>query len=127
MDTDKKRWIILIAACLINLCLGSIYAWSVFASSMTDYFNSHLNLNVTAGDLAIVYTVANAVGPITMISGGWFNDRLGPKKVIAIGGIMFGGGMILSGFAQHHKHKEKSKGICPQVPFFMLKYRQGCI
>lgn len=99
MNTDKKRWIILTAACLINLCLGSIYAWSVFASSMTDYFNNTLDLNVTAGDLAIVYTVANAVGPITMISGGWFNDRLGPKKVIAIGGIMFGGGMILSGFA----------------------------
>ena len=99
MNTDKKRWVILTAACLINLCLGSIYAWSVFASSMTDYFNNSLNLTVTAGDLAIVYTVANAVGPITMISGGWFNDRLGPKKVIAIGGIMFGGGMVLSGFA----------------------------
>lgn len=99
MNTDKKRWVILTAACLINLCLGSIYAWSVFASSMTDYFNNSLNVTVTAGDLAIVYTVANAVGPITMISGGWFNDRLGPKKVIAIGGIMFGGGMVLSGFA----------------------------
>lgn len=99
MNLDKKRWVILTAACLINLCLGSIYAWSVFASSMTDYFNIVLQKNVTAGDLAIVYTIANAVGPITMISGGWFNDRLGPKKVIALGGIMFGGGMILSGFA----------------------------
>lgn len=99
MHTDKKRWIILIAACLINLCLGSLYAWSVFASSMTEYFNTALHLNVTPGDLAIVYTIANAVGPITMISGGWFNDHLGPKKVIALGGIMFGGGMILSGFA----------------------------
>ncbi len=99
MSIDKKRWVVLAAACLINLCLGSIYAWSVFASSMTTYFNDVLHLNVTAGDLAIVYTIANAVGPITMISGGWFNDRLGPKKVIALGGIMFGGGMVLSGFA----------------------------
>lgn len=99
MNLDKKRWVILTAGCLINLCLGSIYAWSVFASSMTEYFNTALQLNVTAGDLAIVYTIANGVGPITMISGGWFNDRLGPKKVIALGGIMFGGGMILSGFA----------------------------
>ncbi|CUQ18029.1 L-lactate MFS transporter [Clostridium baratii] len=99
MHTDKKRWVILIAACLINLCLGSLYAWSVFASSMTEYFNNTLHLNITVGNLAIVYTIANAVGPITMISGGWFNDHLGPKKVIALGGIMFGGGMILSGFA----------------------------
>ncbi len=98
-NTDKKRWVILVAACLINLCLGSIYAWSVFASSMAEYFSGKLGLDITTGDLAIVYTIANAVGPITMISGGWFNDRLGPKKVIALGGIMFGGGMILSGFA----------------------------
>ena len=99
MSLDKKRWVILIAACFINLCLGSIYAWSVFASSLVDYFHNHLQLNVTVGDLAIVYTIANAVGPITMISGGWFNDRLGPKKVIALGGIMSGVEMILSGFA----------------------------
>jgi len=99
MNIDKKRWIILASACLINLCLGSIYAWSVFASAMTDYFNTTLHLNVTPGDLAIVYTIANSVGPITMISGGWVNDRLGPKKVIALGGLMFGGGMIASGFA----------------------------
>lgn len=84
MNLDKKRWVILTAACLINLCLGSIYAWSVFASSMTDYFNHVLQQNVTAGDLAIVYTIANAVGPITMISGGWFNDRLGPKKSLPL-------------------------------------------
>ncbi len=99
MNLDKKRWIILTASCLINLCLGSIYAWSVFASSMAEHFSSILGKNVTSGDLAIVYTIANAVSPITMISGGAVNDRLGPKKVIALGGIMFGGGMIISGFA----------------------------
>jgi MFS family permease len=98
-NIDKKRWGILAAVCLINLCLGSIYAWSVFSSSMTEYFNNTLHLNIGPGDMAIVYTIANSVGPITMISGGWFNDRLGPKKVIALGGIMFGGGMIISGFA----------------------------
>lgn len=99
MNIDKKRWVILTAACLINLCLGSIYAWSVFASSMAEYLTNTLQTPITTGDLAIVYTIANAVGPITMISGGWFNDRLGPKKVIALGGVMFGAGMILSGFA----------------------------
>lgn len=99
MNWDKKRWVILAAACLVNLCLGSIYAWSVFASSMAEYFTNALGQDVTSGDLAIVYTIANAVGPVTMISGGAVNDRLGPKKVIALGGVMFGGGMVLSGFA----------------------------
>ena len=99
MNLDKRRWIILAAGCFINLCLGSIYAWSVFSNAMAEYFNSALGMSVTAGDLAIVYTIANAVGPITMISGGWFNDKFGPKKVILVGGIMWGLGMFLSGFA----------------------------
>ena len=60
MNLDKKRWIILAAACLINLCLGSIYAWSVFASSMAEHFSNALGQNVTSGDLAIVYTIARS-------------------------------------------------------------------
>lgn len=99
MNLTKKRWIILVASCLINICLGSIYAWSVFASSMADYLSINTGITLTTGDLAIVYTIANSVGPITMISGGWFNDKFGPKKVILIGGILVGAGMILSGFA----------------------------
>lgn len=97
-DLDKRRWIVLIAGCFINLCLGSIYVWSVFSAGMADYFTNTLGKTVTSADLAIVYTIANSVGPITMISGGWFNDKFGPRKVILIGGIMWGLGMFLSGF-----------------------------
>lgn len=98
MDLTKRRWIILVACCLINLCLGSIYAWSVFAGGMADYLTATTGTTLTTADLAIVYTIANAVGPITMISGGWFNDRFGPRMVILVGGVMFGLGMIASGF-----------------------------
>lgn len=109
MKTDKKRWLILASICLILLCTGSIYVWSVFASSMTEYFNNVLGLNITSEDLVIVYTVANSLSPIAMISGGWINDHLGPKKVVAIGAVMYGGGMIASGFATG-------------VPFLIVSY-----
>lgn len=99
MNLTKKRWLILAACCLTNLCLGSIYAWSVFSAALAPYLSAKTGVEITTGDLAIVYTVANGVGPVTMISGGWFNDRFGPKKVIFLGGLMFGAGMILSGFA----------------------------
>ena len=99
MDLTKKRWQVLIASCLINLCIGSLYAWSVFASPMAAYISELKGLSLTASDLAIVFTVANSVGPITMISGGKLNEILGTKKVVLIGGLMFGGGMLLSGFA----------------------------
>ena len=99
MELTKKRWIILIASCFINLCIGSIYAWSVFSAPMAAYLSGLIGRTLTPGDLAIVFTICNSVGPFTMISGGWINDRFGPKKVILVGGILFGGGMILSGFA----------------------------
>lgn len=99
MELTKKRWIILIASCFINLCIGSMYAWSVFAAPMAKHLSQITGAALTAGTLAIVFTVTNSVGPITMISGGRINDMFGPKKVIFVGGVLFGGGMILSGFA----------------------------
>ena len=109
IDYNKKRWFILAACCLVNLCLGSIYAWSVFALPMAEHLSAITGKTLTAGDLAIVYTIANSVGPITMISGGWFNDKFGPRKVIMAGGILFSTGMILSGFAR-------------SIPFLILTY-----
>ncbi len=99
MELSKKRWLILAVCCLANLCLGSIYTWSVFASPMATYLSSISGQSLSSADLAIVYTIANSVGPITMISGGWVNDRFGPKLVILVGGLMFGLGMVFSGFA----------------------------
>ena len=99
MELTKKRWLILAVCCLANLCLGSIYTWSVFASPMASYMSSISGQSLSSADLAIVYTIANSVGPITMISGAWVNDRFGPKIVILVGGLMFGLGMVFSGFA----------------------------
>lgn len=97
MNYTKKRWMILIASCFINLCIGSLYAWSVFASPMAKYLSEITGNEITS--LAIVFTIANSVGPITMITGGSINDKIGPKWVIFIGGLLFGMGMIFSGFS----------------------------
>lgn len=96
---DRRRWIILAAASLINLCLGSIYAWSVFASPLAAKLTALQGVTYTAADLAIVFTVANSIGPITMISGGYITDKIGPKWVIFTGGIMFAVGMIFTGLS----------------------------
>ena len=92
VNYDRRRWTVLVASCLINLCIGSIYAWSVFSAPLAAKLTELAGRALTAADLAIVFTVANAVGPITMISGGFINDRLGPKWVILTGGTMFAAG-----------------------------------
>lgn len=109
----KKRWLILAASCLINLCIGSLYAWSVFAGPLAERINMLTGSILTAANLAIVFTVANAVGPITMISGGTINDKLGPKWVIFAGGLLFGLGLLFCGFAG-------------SVTFLIIAYGLGC-
>lgn len=109
MNLTKKRWLVLTASCIINLCIGSLYAWSVLAGPMAEYLSALNNVKLTPKDLSIVFIIANSVGPITMISGGKINDTLGPKMVVLIGGLMFGGGMFLSGFAT-------------SIPFLIVTY-----
>lgn len=93
---DSRRWIILAASCFINLCIGSLYAWSVFAGPMA---NRIASIGGAPVNLAVVFTVANGVGPITMILGGTLTGKIGPRRLIAAGGALFGLGMFLSGFA----------------------------
>ena len=98
MKTKTSRWFTLAASCIVTLCIGSVYAWSAFAAPMSVYLSSF-----TGGEtpnLAIIFTVVSAVGPITMISGGYINDRLGPKLVLLAGGLLFGGGMFAASYVR---------------------------
>ncbi|MCF0127345.1 MAG: MFS transporter, partial [Pseudobutyrivibrio sp.] len=109
----SRRWFVLVASCLINLCIGSLYAWSVFATPLAEHINEVRGLSLTAASLAIVFTVANSVGPITMISGGFFNDKLGPRWVVFLGGLLFGIGLLCCGFAT-------------SLPMLIVFYGLGC-
>lgn len=112
-NMDTYRWFVLIASCLVNLCVGSLYAWSVFATPMAEKLAGITGEPLTAASLAIVFTVANAIGPVSMITGGFINDRVGPKWVILVGGVLFGCGMIGSSLA-------------PSIPVLLITYGLGC-
>ena len=102
----KSRWGVLIASCLINLCIGSMYAWSALSAPMADA------LGEAPQNLAIVFSISNAVGFIAMIIGGLLNDKFGPRWVMFTGGVMFGLGMFLCGYAQSVTHLILSYGLC---------------
>lgn len=99
MTNNSNRWRFLITACLVNFCTGSIYAWSVFAGPKAEQMSQLNNVLYTAGDLAIVFGLANAVGPLPMILGGFVNDRFGPGWLMTVGGLLIGSGLFLSGSA----------------------------
>ena len=90
---DFNRWIIVVAAILIQLALGSIYAWGVFKTPIMAEF--------AASDTAIslTFTILLATFAGVMVFAGRWQDRVGPKKVTLISSAMIGLGYILSGFA----------------------------
>ncbi len=116
MNLTKRRWLVLVASCLINLCIGALYAWSVFVSPMAAHISQVREANgfgaVTASDLSIVFSIANMLGPVTMIFGGKLVRTIGPRLVIMIGGVWFGIGMLICGFASSVPVLILGFGIC---------------
>ncbi len=92
MSNNTKRWFVLIGSLLINLCIGCGYAWSVFSGPLRQHFNWD------PSQAAMVFTIANGVSPIVMITGGKIQDKFGPRWVVLVGGVLLGGGLFLSGF-----------------------------
>lgn len=90
----------MIAIIVVNLCVGIMYSWSVFSGPKAVELSAVLGREITSADMAIVFSVANMLGPITMISGGVVNDKVGPKGILILGGVMMGAGLVLSGFAK---------------------------
>jgi OFA family oxalate/formate antiporter-like MFS transporter len=112
MKPESKRWLVLIASIAINLCIGSGYAWSVFAGPLNEYFTNTLMLaGVTAAGITLAFTISNLLGPVTMIVGGRVQDMFGPRWVIFTGAFMFGGGVFLTGFAKSLTHLYLSYGL----------------
>lgn len=95
----SSRYVVLLACCLANLCIGSLYSWSVFAIPMMQHLNA---LGANVQDLSLIFTVANGVGPVTMILGGAVRSRFGVRKTAWLGGCLFSAGMFLCGFARSY-------------------------
>lgn len=94
MKTDKYiGWIITSAALGINLLLGLLYAWSVFSKAIVAEWGWN---DVTA---SLPFTVSAAIFAFMMIFAGRAQDKYGPRGISMLGGIMFGTGLILSGFS----------------------------
>ena len=100
MSLTRHRWFILALAAFVNLFAGSIYAWSVFAAPLAEHLSQVAGTTLTAGDMAVAFSLANAVGPLPLLIGGWITDRFGPRSVMMAGGILSGLGYWMTGSAQ---------------------------
>ncbi len=92
-STNNRGWIITFAALGINLIMGALYSWGVIKKALvSDWQWSNT-------DATLPFTVSAAVFAISMIFAGRAQDKFGPRPITILGGLMLGGGLILSGFA----------------------------
>lgn len=91
MDAERGRWMFVLVGFLINICVGSVYAYSVFRNPVQQLFQS----NTTESGLP--FMVFLAFFAILMFFGGKLMGSIGPKNITIIGGILTGAGWILSG------------------------------
>ena len=94
-DTVVNRgWTVTMAGAGINVILGVLYAWSVIGKAIGAQWNW------TATQRVMPFAISTAVFALTMIFAGWIQDRIGPKKVAMLGGLLLGLGMIGSSFTK---------------------------
>ena len=94
MNLKRTRSLTLLMSCLINLCVGATYSWSVFAGPLAERLTALGAGPYTASDLGIVFTVYNIPGPFCMIIGGWLNRRFQVRRLIQGGCALYIAGLI---------------------------------
>lgn len=93
-----NRWFVVVGAILIQLCLGAIYAWSVFTKKITIPIEDGGRYGFTAGEAAWVFSAGLFTFAFVMLFAGRWQAKAGPRLVAAVGGIVLGLGYILGGF-----------------------------
>jgi OFA family oxalate/formate antiporter-like MFS transporter len=95
LDSVKSRgWLVTLVALSINLVLGVLYAWGVMAKALV------VQWHWSKADAALPFTVATAAFAITMIFAGRLQDKVGPRLIAALGGIVLGIGLVASSYAR---------------------------
>src|SRR5829696_560715 len=87
-----NRWVPVLGGVLMNLALGSLYAWSVFVLPLEGEFGW------TRGQTSWVYTIAVLCFAATFIFAGRLQDKKGPKICAYLGGLLVSAGFFLASY-----------------------------
>jgi len=85
-------WRVTFAGMGINLALGILYTWSVISRGIP------ADWGWTQSDKSLPYAMACLIFSLVMVPAGRMQDRISPRFVATIGGILVGAGMIIASF-----------------------------
>src|SRR5579884_3428708 len=95
MATDRlpNRWGIAVAAVVMQVALGAVYGWSVFVRPLMAA--EHWPLP----SVSLTFTLAVAFLGVGTVIGGLWQDRVGPRLVASVAGVLYGAGFLISTWA----------------------------
>lgn len=88
-ESTKNHGIrVTLAAVGVNLALGILYTWSVISKGIPPAWNW------SEADKSWPYAVACLVFSLVMVPAGRIQDKLGPRLVASVGGLLLGAGFV---------------------------------
>ena len=91
-DGLKKRWLIAAMGTLLQLGLGTVYAWSFFQKPM----KAHFALSADT-PIAWIFCLSIFALGLAAAAGGMLLPRLGPRRLALLGAILYPLGWMLGG------------------------------
>ncbi len=85
-----NRWLVVFGAILIQLCLGAIYAWSVFTPPLVE-------AGWTKAQTQGVFAAGLASFAVVMVLAGRLMPKIGARNLAMMGGVVLGLGYVLAG------------------------------
>lgn len=108
-----RAWVVTFAGTTVNLCLGILYAWSVWKANLIADADhpagspmSGLNEGwsyLTDAQATWAYAICGVIFALFMIPGGRLQDRYGPTVGATLGGLCLAGGCILAGLMKSYE------------------------
>ncbi len=112
LRTPARAWVVVFAGTAVNLCLGILYAWSVWKSNLVGSAQrpagtAMAGLNegwvyLTDAQATWAYATCGITFALFMIPGGLLQDKLGPRLGATLGGLFLGGGCIVAGLGRSY-------------------------
>ncbi|MHC4436400.1 MAG: L-lactate MFS transporter [Planctomycetota bacterium] len=92
VEIEHHGWRVVFSGMGINLALGILYTWSVISKGIPEEWGW------TQSDKSMPYAIACLIFSLIMVPAGRMQDKLSPRLVATIGGILVGAGMIIASF-----------------------------
>ena len=111
MPPESGRWVFVLAGMIMNLCLGTVYAWSVFRKPLQDLFSTS-ELKITATQTLLPYMLFLTIFTVLMpISGRLLQKGTHPRVLSLIGSVLVAAGWILSGYVSNISYLYLTYGV----------------